>query len=354
VREILIAGLGSMGRRHLKNLRALGWQHIRVYRTGRSTLPDADLAAVAADTDVVVDYDLKGALAHHPVAVIVANPSALHVPVALEAARAGAHLLVEKPLACDLDGVSELEDAVLAERLVVLVGFQFRFHPGLRQIKRWMDAGAIGAVISAQAHWGESLRDMHPWEDYRASYAARRTLGGGVLLTLCHPFDYLRWLLGAIEHVSAVESRHDSLGLGVDSSVEVNLRFACGASGHVHLDFFQRPREHRLMIIGTEGALLWNDDDHVARRYGAPSRSEARDWETVAAPEGFERNEMFVDEMRHFLACVRGEEQPLCTLEDGRAALEVTLAAKRSIDACVHGVPTAGWIDEAAVPLQSP
>src|SRR5262245_45579579 len=91
MREILIAGLGSIGRRHLTSLRALGWRHIRLYRTGRSTQSDADQAGLS------VDHDLPTALARRPLAVIVSNPSALHAPLALEAARAGAHLLIEKP-----------------------------------------------------------------------------------------------------------------------------------------------------------------------------------------------------------------------------------------------------------------
>jgi len=81
-------------------------------------------------------------------------------------------------------------------------------------------------------------------------------------------------------------------------------------------------------VIGTEGTVAWNHADSAARRYSAASRR----WETVVAPPGFERNWMFQDEMRHFLACLRGEEMPLCTLADGRAALELTLAAQQAID----------------------
>ena len=167
MRDILIAGLGSIGRRHLANLRALGWPHLRLYRTGHSTQSVAELAGIP------VDHDLATALARQPVAVIVSNPSALHVPVALEAARAGAHLLIEKPLSNDMTGVAELESLVAAGGLTALVGFQLRFNPGLRQIRAWLRAGAIGTVVSAQVHWGEYLPDMHPWEDYRVGYAAR-------------------------------------------------------------------------------------------------------------------------------------------------------------------------------------
>jgi len=321
VDEILVVGLGSIGRRHVANLRALGWTRIRAVRSRGSSFDDDEL-------DLPVDRDLSIALSRRPLGVIVSNPSAHHVIVALQAARAGAHLLIEKPLSDELRGVAELESLIAARRLRALVGFQFRCNPGLRQIRTWLRAGAIGSVISAQAHWGEYLPDIHPWEDYRAGYAARLELGGGVLLTLSHPFDYLRWLLGEIAHESTIESRRDTLRLAVDTCVDVTARFASGASAHVHLNFVERPRNHRLTLIGTEGTLTWNDSDSAARRYDVDSRT----WETVRAPEGFERNWMFRDEMRHFLACVRGEEQPICTIADGRAALEMALAARQAIE----------------------
>src|SRR5262249_7878403 len=157
----------------------------------------------------------------------------------------GSHLLIEKPVSHDLIGVGELEQIAEARGLAALVGFQFRFNPGLRQARAWIRAGEIGSVLSAQAHWGEYLPGMHPWEDYRAGYAARPDLGGGVLLTLCHPFDYLRWLVGDIDDVVAVESDRGQLGIDVDTCVDATLRFACGASGHIHVDFVQRPTEHR-------------------------------------------------------------------------------------------------------------
>lgn len=318
--EILIAGLGSVGRRHYQNLRTLGWQRVRFYRTGTSTLPDCDVGEA-------VDYDLAAALARQPVAVIVANPSAFHLPVAVAAARAGAHLLIEKPIAHDLSGLRDLEQAVGARGLAALVGFQFRFNPGLRQLREWIRSGDIGTVVSAQAHWGEYLPDMHPWEDYRRGYAARPELGGGVLLTLCHPFDYMRWLVGEIEQVSAVESRRDDLGIPVETCVDATLTFAGGASGHIHLDFVQQPPEHRIQVLGTRGTVTWNQADQAACLYSSSTRR----WRLVAPPAGFERNSMFLEEMRHFLACVRGEAEPICSLADGRAALEAVLSAKRSL-----------------------
>ncbi len=318
--RIIIAGFGSVGRRHLRNLRALGHDDVVVYRTGKSTLPTNELDGLR------VEYDLQAALDTQPAAAIIANPTALHLPVALAAARAGTHLLVEKPVAHDRAGLDELRLIVAAKHLVVLVGFQFRFHPGLCQIKRWLEEGAIGPVVSAQAHWGEYQPDWHPWEDYHSSYATRPDLGGGVTLTLCHPFDYLRWLIGEVTEVSATLGYMGGLEITVEDTADAHLRFASGVVAHVHLDFVQRPSEHWLRITGQRGTIRWDSADGAAHCY----RAETKIWEVVNPPAGFERNALFVDELRHFIACIEGREQPVCTLDDGIRALEIALAVRRS------------------------
>jgi predicted dehydrogenase len=255
----------------------------------------------------------------------VSNPTALHLEVAIPAARAGSHLLLEKPISHTNDGLAELVDAVERKRLKVLVGFQFRFHPGLNEVKRVLDEGAIGEVVSAHAHWGEYLPDWHPEEDFTQGYSARADLGGGVVLTLCHPFDYLRWLLGEVVQVSGLVGSA-GLGLEVEDTAHVTLRFESGVTGTVHLDYVQRPPSHWLRIAGTDGTLIWDNGDGSVRLW----RASSPDGELIAPPEGFERNTMFLEEMRHFLACLEGLAEPKITLEDGLRALRIALAVKRS------------------------
>jgi len=312
--KFLIAGLGSIGRRHFRNLRALGEHDILLYRTHKATLPDDELAGVPVETD------LHAALAHKPDAVIVSNPTALHLDVAIPAAEAGCHLFLEKPISHSMEGVDKLREAVARNGVRVLVGFQFRFHPGLRTVKDLLARGEIGQPVSVRAHWGEYLPNWHPWEDFRVGYAARPELGGGVVLTLCHPLDYLRMLLGEAEVAWSLTS-NQGLGLPVEDTAEVGLRFANGAVGSVHLDYVQRPPGHWLELVGTEGTIRWDNADGAVKIF----RVSNNDWETVLPPAGFERNTMFADEMKHFVAIMRGEQSPACTLEDGVKVLEMCL-----------------------------
>ena len=318
--RFLIAGFGSIGRRHFRNLQMLGENDLVFYRSHRSTLPTDELR------DFPVETDLRAALAHRPDAVIIANPTALHLDVAIPAAEQGCHLLIEKPISHSMERVDELLQAVKRSGSRVLVGFQFRFHPTLRRVHRWLEEGAIGRVVHVRAHWGEYLPHWHPWEDYRRSYSARADLGGGVVLTLCHPFDYLRWLVGEIESLWASTATLGDLELSVEDTANIELHFSNGALGQVHLDYLQRPPNHHLEIIGTEGMIRWDNTYGTCRVYRAATDV----WESYTPPLGFERNDLFLDEMRHFRRVVASEEAPLCTLEDGIRALAVALAVHRS------------------------
>lgn len=320
--RFLIAGLGSIGRRHLRNLVALGERDIILYRTHRSTLPDKDEDLEGFQ----VETDLAAALDCHPDAVIVSNPTALHLDVAIPAAQAGCHLLLEKPISHSLARVEELAQALSASGKQALVGFQFRFHPGLQQMKRLLEEHTIGRPLSAHAHWGEYLPDWHPWEDYRKSYSARHDLGGGVVLTLCHPLDYLSWLLGEVKVVWALMGTLGDLNIQVEDTAEIGLKFEAGCLGSVHLDYNQRPPMHWLEIIGAKGSLRWDNTYGMLRCY----RADIDRWQSFPPPEGFERNDMFLAEMRHFLAVARGEAQPVCSLAEGRRAMQLVTAAYES------------------------
>jgi len=318
--KFLIAGFGSIGRRHLRNLRVLGEENILLYRTHHSTLPEAEI------NDVPVETNLEAALAHHPDAVIISNPTALHMDVAIPAAEAGCHILMEKPIADSLAKVDHLRAALASGKGQLLVGFQFRYHPALRQIKTWLEEGAIGKVYSFRAHWGEYLPNWHPWEDYKQSYAARPELGGGVVLTLTHPMDYLRWLLGDVQSLWAFTGTLGDLKIKVTDSAEIGLQFKTGPAGTVHVDYLQRPAGHTLQTMGTDGMVQWDNASGSANLYQAKSDR----WEKFSLPTGFDRNDLFLDELRHFIRVIQGLENPVCTLSDGEWALRLALSAHQS------------------------
>lgn len=332
--KILIVGLGSIGRRHFRNLKTLGVTDLVLVRKNLSTLSDDELAGYP------VENDIEAAIAKHkPNGVVVANPSANHLQVALPAAKAGCTILLEKPISDSMAGVAELQNTVAQTNSKILVGFQFRYHPTLRIAREIIQTGALGKVLNAHSHWGEYLPNWHPWENYADSYAARRDLGGGVIATLSHPVDYLRFLLGDVAEVRSISGHTSPLALTeVEDAAEIALRFTSGAIGGVHINYYQRPPVHRLEIVGTKGTLQWDNSDGTLRHFDMPDEFGIINAKPRPAtitehklPPQFDRNDLFIAQTKHFLNIIEGREEPICNLEDGIAALKIGLEAKSQI-----------------------
>jgi predicted dehydrogenase len=327
--KILFAGLGSVGQRHARNLRTLLGDELELlaYRV-RRTSPVIGTDLSARDGDVDAEYgvrsfdDLDAALAESPDAVFVTNPNSLHLPVALAAARAGCHLFVEKPLSHTLDGVEELVREIDERKLVCLVAYQLRFHPGFHSLQSLLAAGELGTLLSARIDFGEHLPSWHPYEDYREYHAARADQGGGVLLAQIHDLDLAYALFGLPRSVFAVGGKRSTLELDVEDTVDLLLDGDVPVS--VHQDVVRRPPVRRYEVVGEDATAVW---DYYAGTL-AVTRAETSD--TLLVP--VERNELFLAEARHFLACVAGDEQPVVDIRAGLASLQIALAAKRSLE----------------------
>ena len=201
--KVLFCGLGSIGQRHLRNLRQLLGDELQVHayrvRGQRIKLKEGGVeegADLERDYGVVVHESLAQALASNPDAAFICNPNSLHIPVALACAHAGVAIFMEKPLASELEGIAELDALVREKNLLFHVGYNYRFHPGLQRIKTLVDEGFFGRLLTARGEIGEHLPDWHRYEDYRQMYASRAVQGGGVIRSQIHEMDLICWLFG--------------------------------------------------------------------------------------------------------------------------------------------------------------
>ena len=149
----LVAGCGSIGRRHVRNLVASGQTDIAVCDPN----PERTTSLVAEVGLPLRRYaDCDEALSRvKPAVVFVCTPPSLHVKQALAAVRAGAHAFIEKPLSNTLDGVEELRREASTRQRTCQVGYNLRFHAGVSKVKELLDAGAIGPVSYAQVVMGQ-------------------------------------------------------------------------------------------------------------------------------------------------------------------------------------------------------
>lgn len=322
--KLLVLGGGSIGARHLTNLAASGVAALALAE------PDSTRRkALCADTGAAAFAELRDGLGWGPEAVIIATPSHLHVQQALEAARHGCHVFIEKPLSHSLNGLDELQAEIDERRLVSMVACNMRFHPGPSRVKALLEESAIGRIVSARLHTGSYLPDWRPGTDYRDSYSASEAMGGGAILDCIHEIDLALWFFGPGRLLAAASSRAETIGLDVEGTAELLIRHDSGVLSSVHLNFVQRDYKRSCSVIGSEGTIEW-DWQAGAVRCLRPGGETPHRW---PLPADWAINDMYVAELRHFLECVESRNVTANPVSRAIEAVRVALAAKSAAEA---------------------
>lgn len=319
--RIVVVGCGSIGRRHIRNLNALGVGDII-----GCDISQQRLSEVEQEYGVKAYNNIEDALEHKPDVAFICTPTSRHIAPALSAAKSGCHLFIEKPLSHSLDGVNELIETISGRGLVAMVGCNMRFHPAIALIKELLDRKSIGRVVSARLQCGQYLPQRHPWQDYRQGYAAKQELGGGVILDGIHEIDYIGWLLGDISQVFCFSGRLSSLEINTEDTAEILLKFGSGAIAEVHLDYVQRAYSRSCQIIGEEGTIQWDFSQGQVKLYSAESGK----WQRFRQKPDYDINDMYIEEIKHFLQCVSDKTRPMQNISSAKKVLEIALAAKEA------------------------
>lgn len=320
--RFVIIGAGSIGQRHLRNLLGLGHQVVAVADPSQTKLEEIRrLAAVP-----VVTNDEAEALEQDADAALICSPTAFHLAHASMAIERKLHVFVEKPLSHTLEGTGSLIAKVSAAGGVALVACNLRFLPSLRLVKRLLDDGRMGKPLGVRAQCGYYFPYWRAHPDYHNNYGAKVATGGGIILDSIHEFDYLHWLLGEVAEVFCYAGTVSKLEIETEDNADILLRFASGVVANVHLDYLQRTYRRSCEIISEEGVIVWDYISQTVSVYG----KEDRHLEVFLESINTERNQMFIDEMEHFVACIEGREQPAADTATGRAVLQIALAAKSS------------------------
>ena len=335
--RVLFYGLGGIGQRHLRNLREVVGPRLEVHahRTRRLAHVLSDrLEIVPGETleekyGIIVHSDRAGALASRPDAVFVCNPSSMHVDHVIDALRSGAAVFVEKPLSHDWQRVAEMLAIAETSKAVGMVGYQLRFHPCVEKAIGLLSSGAIGRLVAVRMEVGEWLPGWHKYEDYRTMYASQSSLGGGVILSQIHEMDILYAILGVPEHVYCIGGKLTRLDVDVEDVAGHLFGFIRDGRlipVQLHQDYIQRPPRRYYEFIGDAGKVEIDMLATTLTRYGA----EGDVVEKFAVPD-FQRNSMFLAQIRHFVDCVEGGESPRVSLEDGSQSLRMALACRLSM-----------------------
>jgi len=311
--KIIIVGAGSIGRRHAANLTTLGAE-ISV-----SDVNQTLLTKVCAENGWEAVPDLDLALDQNRFdAAIICTPNHLHISYAQKAVDAGLHIFIEKPLSHTLDGVEDLLASQKRRELIGMAGFNLRFEPGLQYIKQHLDPAR---VAFAHVEFGSYLPGWRPGTDYTKGYSANKSMGGGIILDDVHEIDYACWLFGYPASVRSTFGTYGNLNIDVEDVADMHLQYP-DKIVTIHSDYLQRRYSRNCKICFRDGTTTeWVFGDHVTE-YTETGEN------TFSYRDRFTANDMYLEEMRYFLSCVKNMTPPGSTLENAAKILRLALNAK--------------------------
>jgi predicted dehydrogenase len=298
--------------------------------------PRADRRGEAGVRYGVTTFEsLDAALAREPDALIISTPPDHHLEYARLAARRGLHFFMEAGVGAD--GHDELAAECAPKGIVAAPSCTMRFHPSVLKIRQLVASGVIGELAGFTHHCGQYLPDWHPWEDYRGAYFARRATGACreiVAFELC----WLTWVCGPIDVISSLKGKRSSLEADIDDVYQLILGFRSGILGHLLVDAIMRVPSRRCRLFSEAGIIEWDASTAAVRLY----RPDDRQWTTFPEPEprrepGYLAAEgMYIDEIRHFVRAVQGEEPYGYSLAEDRQIVEALDAAELSSEQARH------------------
>jgi predicted dehydrogenase len=291
----LVIGYGSIGARHARILEELG---CNVAVVSRRTLD-----TITSYTDVA-----EAVLRQDPDYVVIANETALHYDALVKLSRTGykGRVLMEKPL------FERMREVPENRFLSLRVAYNLRFHPVIANLKSLL----IGQeILSAQGYVGQYLPDWRPGTDFRNSYSARAELGGGVLLDLSHDLDYLTWMLGDCQRITALGGHLSPLEITSDDVFTLLASFSRCPVATLQLNYLDR-RGRRQLVVNTachtyEADLIENKIiiDRTEQLY------------TV------ERDDTY---RSMHVALLNDEQDRTCSIEEALSILRIVDASRRS------------------------
>lgn len=331
--KILMIGLGSIGQRHVRNIRRLYGDSVEIiaYRVRRlqQTFSDAmqirDGVNLEEEHKITSYSNLDEALSTKPDVAFITNITAKHMECALKCAKAGCDIFLEKPVSDSMDGVEELKQIAEKNKLIIFMGYQNRYHPAIAKLREYLDNDDIGRIVTVDAAFCERLVTMHTYEDYSTTYMARKDMGGGPLLNLqIHDIDILQWLFGMpIDgSVNIVKGTNSSLKIDVEDHVVLSYKVNYKGSAVTvtsKSDFLCYPPVHTFRLIGENGRI------DVDMNKATITMFDTDGTENVTSYNDFQRNDMFICELKDFMESVNTRKQAKIGLMDGINCLKIVL-----------------------------
>lgn len=320
-KDILIVAAGSIGERHTRCFGQVPGVRVSLCESSRQLLNDVgDRYAVHRRFD-----DWNAVPLEDFYAVVICTPADLHVPMTRRVLEHGGHVLCEKPLALEADGVPELINSVQQGDRVAAVAYVWRCHPAIRALKAVVDAGTLGQIKQVVAFWGQEFPRYRP-AYYKVYYKDHKTGGGALQDVATHYVNFIEWFMGPAKAVFCAADHLVLPKVEVEDTASLTLTFRDSpAIGTLVLNQFQKPNQGSVELIGTTTSARFN----VAQSSVEVFDTETDTWQGRAHPV-LDRDEMFITQAEMFLEGIEAGDPRPCSMREAFATLRTINAAMTS------------------------
>lgn len=312
--RVAVVGCGRCAQDHLQAYQRLEEADI----VAVADINEQQAASVAAQFGCKPYGDYRGMLEmERPHAISICTPPTTHAEIMLHALPEGVHVLCEKPLTIHLTDAKKVLESVHARGQILMMASKFRFVDDIVKAKGIVDSGILGRVILFENVFCSRVDMRERWN------SKKEIAGGGVLFDNgTHSVDIARFLLGPIATVQAQHGLQVQ-NIEVEDTSRLYFQSITGVMGTIDLSWsIHKDNDSYINIFGTEGTLS------IGWRESKYRQHEKLNW--VVFGEGYNKQKAFLNQLRHFLRCVRGIESPIITPLDGLESVRVIEAAYRS------------------------
>ena len=323
--KFLVIGLGSMGKRRIRNLKAINFESIIGFD------PREDRCKEASEKySIKTFHDFEDAINQNPNVMIISTPPDLHMKYAKIALKKNIHFFTEASVI--QEDMKQIITELKNSDVVGIPSCTLRYHPIVQKINEILLAGDIGKPLAFIHHFGQYLPDWHPWEDYKEFYVSKKETGACREIV---PFQ-LVWLIstfGKIKSVTARKSKLSNLDIEIDDIYNILLKFENGVEGILIVDVISRAPFLQAKIMTENGVILADWLDEKIKKF-----SKEKGWEIFDINAGSIEKEYihgegpYIEEMKNFVNIINNKKLLTYSFEDDYEILKILNHIEKSCD----------------------
>lgn len=306
--KFLVIGLGSMGKRRIRNL-----QYLKAGEIIGFDISEDRRKEVEEKYKIKTFSELEDAMKNVD-AFIISTPPNRHIEFATIAAENNKHFFTEVNVMNDLSKMEKLIELIKGKSIVAAPSSTFRHNQLIKKMKDIVINGSLGRPLSFEYHCGQYLPDWHPWEDYRSFYVSRPETAACREISVFE-LSWIKWLLGSIESISCVKNKLSDIDAKIDDTYHFLIKTSNEVIGHMLIDVISCPAARQFVMVFENGTVVWDWTNHVLKVY-KNNKWKVYCEKCTPAEKYIAGEEMYIEEMRSFINAIKNKESYAYSFQD--------------------------------------